>query len=167
MVGCAAIGASFIGDKEEGLVATVVDLGDKHGAADRAAKLIADEVGSGEIGWGLTGSGDAQCIVAVGFKKRTADLIRAGSGGDDGGGGSGELGAGVEGFDLYFLDGIGVWKLSPGGVADAAEVAIGHGRAVLRVFESFAHQGREAPVTSWTVPEMEPAPLCAKSEVKL
>ncbi len=67
------------------------------------------------------------------------DIVGSRLSSEDHGGRCGELRAGVEGLEFGFLHGIGVGQRGLRGVGFAAEVPIGHGRAVLRIFHSFLH----------------------------
>ena len=137
-VGSLAVGEPLVGEKEEGFIPAVIKLGDNDGPAHGCSELVADQVRRGEVGWILPRFGYTEIVISGGFERRAMDIVSSRLGGKDHGGRRGELRAGVERLEFGFLHSIRVGQNGLP-IVFAAEVAIGHGRPVLRIFHSLRH----------------------------
>ena len=139
-VGGLAQREALIGEKEERPVLAVVEFGNTDRAADGAAEFVADQVRRREVRRILPRFGDAEIVVARGFEERAVEVVGAGLRGQDDGRRRGELRAGIERFESGFLNGVGIGQRGLRRIGFAAEVAIGHRRAVLRILHALLHQ---------------------------
>ena len=140
LLGALAQRESLEGHEEERTVPSVINLRNPDGAADGAAELIANELRGLKVRRILAGSRDAEVVVARGFEDRAVELVSAGFGGEDDGGGRRKLGARVERLEPHFLNGVRIRQRGLRGVPGAAEIPIRHRSAVLRILHGFPHQ---------------------------
>src|SRR5260370_25480349 len=117
----------FPGREEERRISAVVNLGQKHGAAERGAEFVAHQVrcfGEGVLAL----PGYAEAAVAAGFEYRTMHLVGAALGDHHGAGGPRQLGARYRRFDAGLLDRV----QSPPARTNAARVAVPPGYTLLQ-----------------------------------
>lgn len=138
---------SLISDEEERTVAPIVaerakdGIGQPDGAADRAAEFVADQLRRFAAGIKvLPRARQPEAVIAMRFKGRAVNLIRAAFGRQDSGGRTVEFRRGVVGLDADFLNRVQTGQP----LRSPAEVAVGQDRAILDVFKGRRAQAADA-----------------------